>query len=69
MARNVPGMLALSPTFLGLVWLLECRDSIGHLICRKDFCDDHARPLIARAEARGIETYWHGNSPPQRQMG
>ncbi|MGO9604603.1 MAG: hypothetical protein ACLQAT_14640 [Candidatus Binataceae bacterium] len=36
---------------------LECRDSIGHPIWRKDFCD--AKPLIARAKALGIETFWH----------
>jgi len=38
---------------------VECRDSIGHPIWRKDFCDAHARPLIARAKARGVEVYWH----------
>jgi hypothetical protein len=30
---------------------LECRDASGHPIWRKDFCDSHARPLIARSAA------------------
>ncbi len=42
---------------------VECRDRIGHPIWRKDFCDLHAKPLIAKARALGIETYWHGDSP------
>jgi len=42
---------------------VECRDRIGHPIWRKDFCDEHARPLIARAKAIGISTYWHGERP------
>lgn len=39
---------------------IECRDKIGHPIWRKDFCDQHARPLIAKARALGIEGVWHG---------
>lgn len=37
---------------------LECRDSIGHPIRRRDFCDAHARPLIEKAKTRGLEVYW-----------
>jgi hypothetical protein len=38
---------------------IECRDKIGHPIWRKDFCDEHAKPLIAKAKARGVEVYLH----------
>jgi hypothetical protein len=38
---------------------VECRDKIGHSIWRKDFCGEHARPIIERAQARGIEGFWH----------
>ena len=38
---------------------LECRDRIGHPIWSKDFCGEHARPIIERAKARGIEVFWH----------
>ena len=48
---------------------IECRDKIGHPIWRKDFCDEHAKPLIARARDRGIETYWHGEPPAHWQTG
>jgi hypothetical protein len=36
---------------------VECRDKIGHPIWRKDFCDEHAKPLIVRARGRGVEVY------------
>jgi len=45
---------------------VECRDSIGHPIWRKDFCEAHAKPLIARACALGIGVYWH-DGPPERE--
>ena len=32
----------------------------GHPIWRRDFCDERAKPLIAKARALGIEVYWHG---------
>jgi hypothetical protein len=48
---------------------VECRDKIGHPIWRKDFCDEHANPLVARAKARGIEVHWHGDPPGQWQTG
>ena len=35
----------------------ECRDKIGHPISRKDFCDDHAKPIIANAKAIRIEVF------------
>ena len=36
---------------------VECRDRIGHPIWRRDFCAVHARSLIARAKALGIEVW------------
>jgi len=42
---------------------VECRDRIGHPIWRKDFCDGHARPPIARARGCGIEVYRQGEPP------
>jgi hypothetical protein len=38
---------------------VECRDFIGHPIWRKDLCDEHPRPIVARARALGIEVYSH----------
>jgi hypothetical protein len=38
---------------------IECRDKLGHPIWRKDFCAEHAKLLIERAKARGIEAFWH----------
>jgi hypothetical protein len=38
---------------------IECHDRIGHPILSRDLCDDHARPLIAKAQARGVEVFWH----------
>jgi hypothetical protein len=38
---------------------VECRDKIGHPIWRRDFCEGNARPIIERARARGVETFWH----------
>ena len=46
---------------------VECRDKIGHPIWRKDFCDEHAGPLFAKARGLGIETYWHGEPPAHWQ--
>ena len=46
---------------------VECRDRIGHPIWHRELCDDHARPLIARARGRGIETYWHGDPSTWRK--
>jgi len=37
----------------------ECRDSIGHPIWRRDYCDAHTKPLIAKARALGIDEFWH----------
>ena len=42
---------------------VECRDKIGHPVWRKDFCDEHAKPLITKARALGIEVFWHSDSP------
>jgi hypothetical protein len=47
--------------------LLEGRDPIGHPIWHRELCDAHAKPLIARARARGIEVYWHGDPPARWQ--
>ena len=30
---------------------IECRDSIGHPIWHRDFCQPHADPIIAKAKA------------------
>jgi hypothetical protein len=32
---------------------------MGHPILSRDLCEAHARPIIAKARARGIEAYWH----------
>jgi len=45
---------------LGATVGVECRDRIGHPIWRKDFCGDHAQPLIAKAKALGIDVFWVG---------
>jgi hypothetical protein len=47
--------------------LLEGRDRIGHPIWHRELCDEHARPIIARARGLGIETYWHGEPPVNAQ--
>jgi hypothetical protein len=46
--------------------LIEGRDRIGHPIWHRELCDEHAKPLIARARGLGIETYWHGDPPNER---
>jgi hypothetical protein len=38
---------------------VECRDRIGHPIWRRDFCQEHATPLISRARGLGIGLFWH----------
>jgi hypothetical protein len=43
--------------------LIEGRDPIGHPIWHRELCDEHARPIIARARGLSIETYWHGGPP------
>jgi len=46
--------------------LIEGRDPIWHPIWHRELCDEHAKPLIAKAKALGIGVYWH-DEPPSRK--
>jgi hypothetical protein len=37
---------------------IECRDSIGHPFWNRDFCEAHAKPLLAKAQRLKIPRSW-----------
>jgi hypothetical protein len=37
---------------------IECRDSIGHPLLNRDYCEAHSRGILNRAEERGIAVSW-----------